>query len=220
MNAPLNFPLPLVTVDAVLLTLREGKLQVALHRRDKAPEEGKLGLPGGVVHLDKDKSTDDTIRRVLLSKTGFTPRYLEQLQVFSGDQRDERLWSLSIAYLALVPLSDLEAVGEGVFHFYDVDNLPELAFDHSQMVAAAVARVRNKSSYSTLPCALLPEKFTLTQLQQTYEAVLQTKLDKSSFRRKIEALECVIPTDEYQTGVQRPAQLYRFEQVVLFDKVL
>lgn len=220
MNTHLEFPLPLVTVDAVLLTLRDGKLQVALHRRDKAPEEGKLGLPGGVVHLDKDKSTEDTIRRVLLTKTGFTPRYLEQLQVFSGDQRDERLWSLSIAYLALVPLTDLEAVGEGVFHFYDVDNLPALAFDHADMVAAAVARVRNKSSYSTLPCTLLPEKFTLTQLQQTYEAVLRVDLDKSSFRRKIESLGCVLATDDFQTGVQRPARLYRYEQVMLFDKVL
>lgn len=215
-----EFPLPLVTVDAVLLTLRDGQLHVALHRRDKAPEEGRLGLPGGVVHLDKDKSTEDTVRRVLRAKTGFTPRYLEQLQVFSGDRRDPRAWSLSVAYLALVPLADLEAAGAGVFHFYAVDALPPLAFDHAEMVAAAVARVRNKSSYSTLPCALLPEKFTLTQLQQTYEAVLRVPLDKSSFRRKLEALGCVLPTDDFQTGVQRPARLYRYEAVMLFDKVL
>lgn len=224
-----NHALPLVTVDAVLMTLRERVLQVALHRRDKAPDEGMLALPGGVVHVrdanspadaPEDESTEATVQRVLREKTGFTPRYLEQLQVFSGRQRDPRRWSLSVAYVALVPVEELDGVRDSVFHFYDVDHLPDMAFDHAQIVAAAVARVRNKSAYSTLPCSLLPELFTLSQLQATYEAVLQTRLDKSSFRRRIEAWEVVEATEDYQTGVQRPARLYRLKDFALFNKTL
>ncbi|WP_230970203.1 NUDIX hydrolase [Nitrogeniibacter aestuarii] len=225
----MNHALPLVTVDAVLLTLRERVLQVALHRRDKAPDHGMLALPGGFVHVRDDASPDDaaededtdaTVRRVLRDKTGFTPRYIEQLKVFSGRQRDPRRWSLSVAYVALVPVEELDRVGDSVFHFYDVDHLPDMAFDHAQIVAAAVARVRNKSGYSTLPCTLLPELFTLSQLQATYEAVLQTRLDKSSFRRRIDAWDVVEATEAYQTGVQRPARLYRLKDFALFDKTL
>ena len=214
----MKYPSPLVTVDAVLLTLRQGELQVALHRRDKAPDEGMLALPGGVVHIDEDASTEVTVRRVLKDKTGFQPRYLEQLQWFSGKDRDERSWSISLAYLALVPVEELEAVSPEVFHFYGVDHLPKLAFDHAEIIAAAVRRVRNKSSYSTLPCCLLPEKFTLTQLKATYVAVLMTKLEKSNFRRKIDAWDVVQPTEEYLTGAQRPARLYKLKDFMLFGK--
>jgi 8-oxo-dGTP diphosphatase len=216
----MKYPSPLVTVDAVLLTLRQGELQVALHRRDKAPDKGMLALPGGFVHIDEDASTEITVTRVLKDKTGFQPRYLEQLQWFSGKQRDERNWSISLAYLALVPVEELEAVSPRVFHFYGVDHLPELAFDHAEIIAAAVRRVRNKSSYSTLPCCLLPEKFTLTQLKATYEAVLMTTLEKSNFRRKIEAWDVVEPTEEFLTGAQRPARLYKLKDFMLFGKSL
>lgn len=215
-----DYPLPVVTVDAALLTLREGRLHVALHRRDTEPYAGQLALPGGVIHLDKDGSAEEAIHRVLRTKTGFKPRYLEQLQVFSGSQRDPRWWTVAVTYLALVPLEDLEAVGEGVFQFYSVDDLPpHIAFDHADIVAAAVSRVRNKSSYSTMPCALLPELFTITQLQRTYEAVLETRFDKASFRRRLDALGCIVPTGEYLEGAQRPAQLFRYDHVVTFDKV-
>lgn len=215
-----DYPLPVVTVDAALLTLLDGRLHVALHRRDNEPFAGKLALPGGVIHLDKDGSAEDAIRRVLANKTGFAPRYLEQLQVFSGATRDPRWWTVAITFVALVPLEDLEAAGEDVFQFYDVDALPaDLAFDHAAIIAAAVSRVRNKSSYSTMPCALLPEKFTLTQLQRTYEAVLQTKLAKASFRRRLNALDVLVPTDEYLEGGQRPAQLFKFDQLATFEKM-
>lgn len=213
-------PRPQVMVDAVLLTLVEGRLQVALHERERAPEQGKLGLPGGAVHVAEDANTEATIRRVLLQKTGFQPRYLEQLQVFSGPTRDPGGWSISVAYVALVPEEELDPKGGSVFLFYDVDDLPEVAFDHAEIIRAAVARVRNKSSYSTLPFMLLPEKFTLPQLQSTYEAVLQTKLDKSSFRRKLEALDVVLPLPEFLGGEHRPAQLYVLKDFALFDKTL
>ncbi|WP_438860481.1 NUDIX hydrolase, partial [Achromobacter spanius] len=173
----MDYPLPLVTVDAVLLTLRAGVLEIALHRRERAPFKNAMALPGGVVHVDEDGDTEASVRRVLREKTGFEPRYLEQLQVFSGKDRDPRQWSLSVSYVALVPAAELEAATQADFRFVSVDALPPLAFDHADIVAAAVARLRGKSSYSTLPFFLLPERFTLTELQHTYEAILQTRLE-------------------------------------------
>lgn len=213
----MEYSLPLVTVDAALLILREGRLEIALHRRDREPFRGQMALPGGVVHVDEDASTEDSIRRVLLEKTGFRARYLEQLQVFSGRGRDPRKWSLSVSYIAMVPLQDLQAAS-GDFQFHGVDALPPLAFDHADIIAAAVARVRNKSSYSTLPIYLLPELFTLTELQQTYEAILQTRLEKSNFRRKMESWGVLQPTEEYIVGAQRPARLYRLKDFALFER--
>ena len=204
----MDYPQPLVTVDAVLLTLRAGGLEIALHQRDRAPFKGAMALPGGVVHADEDDSTEASIRRVLREKTGFEPRYLEQLQVFSGPQRDPRQWSLSVSYVALVPVAELEAAAGQGLRFVSVDALPALAFDHADIVAAAVARLRGKSSYSTLPFFLLPERFTLTELQHTYEAILQTRLEKSNFRRKMDAWGVLEPTGDFVTGAQRPARLF------------
>ena len=102
--------------------------------------------------------------------------------------------------------------------FFDPDALPPLAFDHAGIVAAAVARLRGKSSYSTLPFFLLPERFTLTELQRTYEAILQTTLEKSNFRCKMEAWDVLEATDDYALGAQRPARLYRLKDFALFDR--
>lgn len=214
----MDFPQPLVTVDAVLLTLRDSGLEVALHRRDREPYRDAMALPGGVVHADEDASTEDSIRRVLRDKTGFEPRYLEQLQVFSGPDRDPRQWSLSVAYVALVPAAELAAATRAEFRFVSVDALPPLAFDHAKIVGAAVARLRSKSTYSTLPFFLLPECFTLTQLQHTYEAILRTRLEKSNFRRKMEAWGALEATDEHVGGAQRPARLYRLKDFTFFDR--
>lgn len=214
----MEFPQPLVTVDAVLLTLRESGLEVALHRRDRDPFQSAMALPGGVVHADEDATTEDSIRRVLREKTGFEPRYLEQLQVFSGMDRDPRQWSLSVAYVALVPAAELAAATRAEFRFVSADALPPLAFDHAAIVRAAVDRLRSKSTYSTLPFFLLPERFTLTQLQHTYEAILQTRLEKSNFRRKMEAWGALEATDEQVGGAQRPARLYRLKDFTFFDR--
>lgn len=214
----MDYPQPLVTVDAVLLTLRTGVLEIALHRRERAPFKNAMALPGGVVHVDEDGDTEASIRRVLREKTGFEPRYLEQLQVFSGKDRDPRQWSLSVSYVALVPAAELEAATQADFRFVSVDALPPLAFDHADIVAAAVARLRGKSSYSTLPFFLLPERFTLTELQHTYEAILQTRLEKSNFRRKMEAWGVLEATGEQMGGAQRPARLYRLKDFTLFDR--
>ncbi|RDU99669.1 NUDIX hydrolase [Trinickia dinghuensis] len=222
---------PDVSVDVVLLTLAEKGLKVALHRRAKEPYPGSLALPGGYIHADEDDSLEDAARRTLQDKTGLAPRYLEQLRTFAGPGRDPRGWSVAISYVALVPFEELAAVPSTVFEFYSVDDIPALAFDHSDQVRAAVERVRNKSSYSTLPCWLLPGKFTLTQLQHTYEAVFGESVTRATFRSRLgikvgdvqtgEAVDeagVLIATDDYQLGNQRPARLFRADKLGLFKR--
>ncbi|MGN6232923.1 MAG: NUDIX hydrolase [Trinickia sp.] len=225
------YPKPDVSVDVVLLTLTDKRLMVALHRRANEPFRGALALPGGYIHADEDDSLEDAARRTLRGKTGLAPRYVEQLRTFAGPRRDPRGWSVAVSYVALVPFEELEGVPSNVFEFYSVDDIPKLAFDHSDQVGAAVERVRNKSSYSTLPCWLLPEKFTLTQLQHTYEAVFGETVTRATFRSRlgikvgdvqaghaVDEAGVLIATDEYQGGNQRPARLFRADKLGLFKR--
>lgn len=215
---------PITTVDVVLLTLSASQLTVALTRRTAEPFKGLLALPGGYVRLDQDQDALQAARRVLAEKTGIKAPYLEQLYSFAGAARDPRGWSVSISYYALVPLSALEAAIPSAISLVAVDEVGQLPFDHSQIVAAAVRRVRDKSSYSSLPCYLLPTRFTLAELQSTYEQVMGEKLDKSSFRRKLSELDFLEPVrGELKSGAHRPAQLYRVRKarnLVVFDKTM
>ena len=206
-----DYPTPLATVDLVLLTLRDGVLSVVLVRRDRPPFEGRLALPGGFVHVEEDEDLAATARRVLREKTGLAAPYLEQLYTFGGRNRDERGWSLSVAYFALLPdIAPDPASGREIL---EVDGLPHLPFDHSRIVEQAVARLRGKSSYSSLPVYLMPERFTLDELQSVYERVLGQPLDRGSFRRQIDYQGFVEPVPgEFRRpegGRGRPAQLYR-----------
>jgi 8-oxo-dGTP diphosphatase len=231
---PAGYEKPDVSIDVVLLTLIEGKLHVALHERPRKPDAGKLALFGGFVHVDDLTETDveATAFRVLREKGGLRPRYVEQLRTYSGRERDPtRGFTIAISHVALVPYSELEGAN-CTLYFYDVDALPELAFDHNQQVADAVERVRNKSSYSTLPCWLLPEKFTLTELQQTYEQIFGEKQNRPTFRARLGIIRLdqlqpgeaadeagiFISTGEYRGGSQRPALLFRVNDLGLFRR--
>lgn len=213
-----------VSVDVALLTLREGRLHVVTYRREKPPFQGALALPGGYIHTDEDENDTAAARRMLTEKTGIRTPYLEQLRTFADRSRDPRGWSISIAFYALVDATVLAGSRSGVLEILPADDLPRLAFDHDRIVAGALERVRNKSAYSTLPCYLLPETFTLTQMQTTYEQVLGTRLDKSAFRRKVLASGFVEEIEgAMQGGVHRPAQLYRIphaQRLVLRDRTL
>lgn len=215
---------PIVTIDVVLLTLDDEILKVALHTRNKAPFKNCLALPGGYVHTNEDNGTLTTAMRVLKEKTGLAPRYLEQLGVYSGAERDPRGWSISVCYVALIPIDELRAAGAGVFHFHDVDvvaDLPDIAFDHDTMVLDAVTRLRNKARYSTLPCMLLPPEFTLSELHAVYEMLLDEPRNYANFRRKILSLDLVEPTGRHQAGVAHaPAEYYRARGLQLLDKIL
>lgn len=201
------------TVDVVLLTLRHDTLHVALLRREHAPFAGALALPGGYIHPDADEDTGDAAIRMLRDKTGIASPYLEQLATFSGRARDPRGWSISVCYYALVPLAVIESAAHPELVLAAVDALPGLPFDHRQIVDAAVERVRNKSSYSSLPVHLCGEAFTLPQLQGVYEALLGEAINKVSFRRKIDELAILEAiAGAMETGkANRPAQLYRLK---------
>ncbi len=211
-----DYPRPIVTVDAVLMTLLNGVLCVALTKRQADPWKGHLALPGGFVHTDEDRSLDDAARRVLEGKAGVKIAYLEQLYTLSGPSRDPRGWSLSVSYCALARESDIGSSLHSGVEMLPVDELSELPFDHRRIVDMAVERVRNKANYSSLPAFLLPEAFTLSELQQVYEQVLGIRVDRVTFRRKIEDQGFVEPIKgEFRTGVQRPAQLFRLRKRIL-----
>ena len=202
------FPSPIVTVDAVLMTLRDGVLAVGLIRRELPPFAGEHALPGGYVHVPEDETVEGSAARILREKARVECRFLEQLGTFSGAARDPRGWSLTVAYFALVPAADL-AAADGGLSLFPVAALPSLAFDHAVIIQSAVARLRGKSSYSALPAFLLPPLFTLSELHATYQQVLGTRLDPASFRRKIIAQDIVEPAETRRVGAHRPAELYR-----------
>jgi 8-oxo-dGTP diphosphatase len=199
------------TVDVVLLTLVDGELQLGLLRRDREPFDGVLALPGGYMHQQADQSTWDAAVRVLRDKAGLDNPFLEQLATFSGPGRDPRGWSVSVAYYALVPAALLV---DSALTLHPVDRLPGLPFDHRSIVETAVARLRTKSQYSSLPVYLCGEAFTLPRLQAVYEAVLGQPINKVSFRRKIDELGMLEPIEgAMESGLaHRPAQLYRLKK--------
>lgn len=207
-----NHPSILCTVDLVLLTLKQDRLHVAVFQREKEPFAGAWALPGGYVHAQEDYDTRSAALRVLREKTSVDSAFLEQLATFSGPGRDPRGWSISVAYYALVPLEKLAALegpGMRLVAVEDASAVKAMPFDHAAIVQAAVQRVRDKSSYSSLPVFLLPEHFTLPQLQAVYETLLGEPLNKVSFRRKMQELDMLEEVPGEQVGGRhRPAQVY------------
>ncbi len=201
------------TVDVVLLCLQGGVLQVALLQRDKPPFAGGYALPGGYIHPEQDTDALDAAVRMLSEKTGLSSPYLEQLGTFSGAARDPRGWSISIVYYALVPAELIEPDRTPGLQLQPVNQLKTLPFDHKEIVLAAVDRVRNKSSYSSLPVYLCGEQFTLPRLQAVYEAILGEPINKVSFRRKMDELDMLEAVDgALESGrANRPAQIYRLK---------
>jgi 8-oxo-dGTP diphosphatase len=184
------FERPLVTVDVVIFTVREGQLQVLLVRRPDAADEpfpGRWALPGGFVDVARDRTLVDCARRKLQDKTGVAAPYLEQLGSWGGADRDPRGWSTTHAYFALIPAPDPSARGASESDWFAADEAARkrLAFDHGVILTAALERLRGKVEYTSLPAFLLPEPFTLPELQRTYELVLGRALDKSAFRKRM-----------------------------------
>lgn len=216
-----DFPKPIVTVDAVVLTLKDGALQLLLAQRAANAEvaPGVWTLPGGFVHTDEDRSLEDTVRRVFRTKTGGEVAYLEQLCTIGNADRDPRGWSLSVAYLALLPEHKVTGLDDQRTRWVTVRPCPDLPFDHRTIVAQALARVRGKAAYSSLPAFLLPDTFTLPQLMTVYEAVLDQQLDQSTFRRKVADQGMIVKARgaRVHTGAGRPAALYKLSRPALQD---
>jgi 8-oxo-dGTP diphosphatase len=201
-----------VAVDVVIFMIRSGRLEVLLVKRGIPPFEGRWAIPGGFVL--KGESLDEAARRELSEETGVSDVYLEQLYTFGEPKRDPRGRVISVCYFALLPSgqtvtkagSDAAAVD-----WFDAYKPPELAFDHKSILDYALLRLRYKLEWTTVGFKLLPKKFTLTELQRVYEAILGKALDKRNFRRKVSLLGVLEALDEHrQDGIQRPAQLFSF----------
>ena len=202
-----------LTVDLVIFTIRDGALHVLLIQRGIEPFKGRWALPGGFIL--KGESLEEAARRELEEEAGVHEVYLEQLYTFGEPGRDPRGRVITVAYYALIA-SDVEVSGgsdASAAQWFPVSRTPSLAFDHSGIVDYALERIRNKLEYTTVGFELLPKKFTLSALQQVYEAILGKELDKRNFRRKIEMLDQLVPLEEWhQDGPARPAQLFRFRR--------
>lgn len=201
------------SVDVVLLTLKDHKLHVALLKREQEPFKDTFTLPGGFIHENEDADATAAAERILKNKASLEGAYLEQLETFSGLHRDPRGWSVSIAYYALVPLTLLENQLSDSLVLREVSTVKALPFDHLTILQTAVARVQNKSTYSSLPVYLCGETFTLPLLQSVYEDILQEPINKVSFRRKISEMDIVeLIKGQFESGkANRPAKLYRLK---------
>jgi 8-oxo-dGTP diphosphatase len=204
---------PLVTVDVVIFALRNNDLQVLLVRRRRSPQEGMWAIPGGRINLDE--ALDGAAFRILEEETGLADVYLEQLYTFGDPVRDPRDRVVTVAYFAILPTTDVvPGVAQKAqrVRWWSVDDLPPLAFDHADIVSYAHTRLRYKLEYTAVGFELLPDEFTLTELQTAYEIVLGEELDKRNFRRKILGASVIEASGHYRTGEGRPAQLYRYRE--------
>jgi ADP-ribose pyrophosphatase YjhB (NUDIX family) len=204
---------PLVVVDVTLFSVDESGLRVLLVKRALEPQQGLWALPGGVLKPDQDADLEAAARRVLRNKIGVDVSHLEEIRTFSGPERDARGWSIAVLFCALLPRDQVQAVIRNKVDALEWAEASKsshlLAFDHSKQLAAALHILRDKVDRHALPLHLMPEKFTLTALQRTCEAILDRSLDKAVFRRRLKGSTDLIETDEYERGLQRPAQLYR-----------
>jgi 8-oxo-dGTP diphosphatase len=209
-----EYPRPALSVDIVVFALDEHDLQVMLVERDLQPFAGEWALPGGFVGIDE--ALDAAARRELEEETGLKNIFLEQLYTFGDVHRDPRDRVVTVAYYALVNLAghDVHASSDArSAAWFTVNDLPKLAFDHDKILRTAHERLKGKVRYQPIGFELLPEKFTLRQLQHLYEVVLDRELDKRNFRKKVLAMEIVKETNEIEKYVaHRAARLYRFDK--------
>ena len=210
-----NHQSPTLTIDSVIFQLIENKLSVLLIKRTNDPFLGHIALPGGYNFIGE--TTAEAMNRILYQKTGLDSKslkYIEQLYTFDTIAKDPRGHAVSVTYMGLgtnIKLKKLPSAQSP--QFCEVSKMPNLAFDHNNIVSYAIDRLRSKITYTNAIYALLPKLFTLTQLQQAYESVLGREIDKRNFRKKSLALNLIKPTEKYyQEGAHRPALMYQFQQ--------
>lgn len=203
---------PLTTVDVVIFSVLEDRLHVLLVTRPDTPAEpypGLRALPGGFVNVESDTDLESCALRKLQNKTGVKTPYLEQVGSWGGKTRDPRGWSATHVYFSLIPPPE-ELDGDAAWFPIEGQGVKvKLAFDHNMLLEAAVQRLRSKVEYTSLPAFLLPDEFTLSDLQRMYEVILERPLEKSAFRTRVFAADLVKPVNKIRTGNNRPAQLYR-----------
>jgi 8-oxo-dGTP diphosphatase len=209
-----SYPRPSLTVDVVIFTLRENRLQVLLIQRGEEPYAGMWALPGGFVKMEE--SLEAAALREMEEETGLKYAYLEQLYTYGDVDRDPRGRVVTVAYFALIP-ADAPIRPEGgsdarQARWISINELPLIAFDHDKIIAYALRRLRYKMEYTAACFELLPEEFTLTEIQHTYELILGETLDKRNFRRRILESKIIEPSAQMRTAGGRPARLYRYRE--------
>lgn len=201
---------PSVTVDIILFTIKDESLKVLLVKRALDPFKDMWAIPGGFILVNE--SLEDAAKRELLEETNVKDVYLEQLYTFGDPKRDPRTRVITVAYFALVNSEKFElkaSTDTKDVKWFSVQILPQLAFDHKKILEYALKRLKAKLEYTTVAFSLLPEEFTLTELQKIYEIIFNKKLDKRNFRKKIKSLELVKETTQYKEAVaHRPPKLY------------
>jgi len=205
---------PAVTVDLVIFTVNQDALQVMLVKRAEEPFAGAWSLPGGFLKLGE--SLEDAAFRILEEKAGVRDVYLEQLYTFGRPDRDPRARVITVAYFALIPWKHLAAPRSQKVSdvtWQTTERLSRLAFDHKEIVRYAVWRLRAKAGYSNIVYGLLPAQFRLSDLQKMYEIILNKKLDKRNFRKRMLAADLLEETGRKDAaGAHRPARLYQFKK--------
>lgn len=206
-----------ITVDIVILTIKNDALQVLLVKRNNEPFKDKWAIPGGYVRMSEN--LDEAAIRVLKEKTDVENIYLEQLYTFGDPLRHPVSRVITCAYFALIRAEDFEIATSSDVTWHKVFDLPPLAFDHKEIIQYSLKRTRERLEMCPVAYQLLNEKFTLTEMQKAYELIMTKKLDKRNFRKKALVTDGLIELDEYtKSSSKRPARLYTFENITLNSK--
>jgi 8-oxo-dGTP diphosphatase len=209
-----DYPHPYVTVDPIIFAIEDNQLKVLLVKRGTDPYKGKWSIPGGFVNIDE--SLEEAAHRELEEETGVKNVYMEQLYTYGKPKRDPRYRIISVAFFALIDHTKLNMTqpskGNEIIksEWFPINKLPETAFDHKEMIGYAHQRLKYKLEYTSVGLELLPDLFSLTDLQNIYEVILGEKLDKRNFRKKIFSLGILKATNQFRMGSHRPARLYKF----------
>lgn len=230
---PQQYSRPNFSVDVVIFSYFDGHLHVLLVKRAEHPFKDQWSLVGGYVDLEKDKNLEAAAQRKLAEKTGVKTPYLEQLESLGNSSRDPRGWSVTVVYFSLIPYTHLE-IQKKAQQTQDQKNqtgkksrvsgtqwekitgdqvgLP-LAFDHGLILKRCIERFRSKVLYTSLPTHLMPKSFTIGDLQEVYQSILNKKMDPKAFRRRVLNAEILEETGDERMGVTKPAKLYRMKEL-------
>ena len=210
----------LLAVDCIIFGFDKEDLKILLIKRDFEPEKGQWSLMGGF--LKRSESLDEAANRILYHLTGINSVYLEQLHSYSKVDRDPVERTVSVAYYALINIENHneELTEQYSAKWFSISKAPKLIFDHDTMVRHAIRRLRYKTSTAPIGFELLPQKFTMRQLQKMYEAILNEELDKRNFINKINALNILVKLDEKDKSSSRKGSfLYMFDEEKYKKKV-
>lgn len=208
-----KYPHPAVTTDCIVFGFDGTKLNLLLINRGIEPYKGSWALPGGFMKIDE--TAEQGALRELQEETGVKDIYIEQMQAFTAVDRDPRERVMTIAFMAFVRQEKYEVIAgddAAKAQWFPVKSLPQLAFDHKEIITLALDKLRWKMTYEPLAFRLLNKTFTISQLQTIYEVVFDKRFDRRNFHKKLTSLGYIIPTEEQQKAIGRPSTLYTFDE--------